>query len=235
VDVFLGARPPEVGPAVRPWASTLAHLEDTPGWIAIYRSPRSALYLRDDARNAENLERVARYYAERGVPFDRSRGFDVEAALSEALAWCVENGVAPEGFARFDHAARFGSGRAAAGGRERVATILAVLGAYERAVALDRVTLDVRPDNRRARRRLVWSLLRLHRFEEARETARPLAADPDADPLPRHLAAAAEAIGEGDAEETASVLARLPFLYRNEVPSLLGGLRLPPVRPARGR
>ena len=234
VDVFLGVRPPEVGPVARPFASTLAHLEGTPGWIPIHRSPVSALYLRDDARNRENLERIARYYAERHVPFDRERGFDVGSALDGALAWCSENGVVPEGFARLEQAARAGDGRSAVVARDRVASLYAVLGLYERAVALDRETLRDAPQHARARRRLVWSLLRLRRFDEAREAALPLADRPEADGLSRHLVEVAARIGVDDAEATDALLARLPFLYRSEVPRLLSGLRPAEVWPALG-
>ncbi|MGH7338496.1 MAG: hypothetical protein ACREI7_13020, partial [Myxococcota bacterium] len=81
IDLFLGIRPPEVGPPIRPWASTTAHLEHTPGWIPVFRNVSSAIYLRSNERNRANLARVARYYEQQGLPFDPRRGFDLALAI----------------------------------------------------------------------------------------------------------------------------------------------------------
>lgn len=232
VDLFLGVRPPEVGHAVRPWASTLAHLDGADGWIPVFRSLDSAVYLRANQNNRENLARAARYYAERGVPFDERRGFDVAAALRAAPGWCVAHGLVPAGFVRSEHAARFGGSVERHVQSDRVAALYAVLGLYEEAVALDRATLRDAPDDVRARRRLVWSLLRLRRFAEAADAAAPLAGQPEEDGLSHHLVEAADTIGGLDEPERSAALARLPFLARVEVPWLLAGVRGPPVRDA---
>jgi len=231
VDLFLGIRLPEAGVPGRRWIATTAHLEDTPGWIPIFRNLESALYLRANERSGENLDRLARYYAEQGVPFDRARGFEVDAVLRDAPEWATRHGVVPSGFLRMARGALTSGATRDSGTRDRVAALYAVLGRYERAAALDRRELRAAPEAVRARRRLVWSLLRMERFEEAAATAAPLEAQPEADGLSHAIAKAAREIGALDAAEVRALVAKLPFLSRAETSWLLAGRVQPAPRP----
>lgn len=95
VDVFFGVGGP--GWPYRVAASTLRHLEGVPWWRLVYRSAGFAIYLRDNARNDENFRRVAAYWAQVGVPFDRARGLDVGAVLAQAPGWAAENRLVTPG------------------------------------------------------------------------------------------------------------------------------------------
>jgi hypothetical protein len=67
VDVFFGVEfGGGLGGGRTP--STATHLAGVPGWRQVARGPRYAIYLRANPRNAENLERVAAYYARKGAP-----------------------------------------------------------------------------------------------------------------------------------------------------------------------
>jgi len=95
VDLFLGIRLPQVRNPNRPWFYTTGHLERVPGWIPVFRNLRSAVYLRANARNHANLERLADYYAREEVPFDPRLGFDPARVIREAPTWAVEHGLVP--------------------------------------------------------------------------------------------------------------------------------------------
>ena len=230
IDLFLGVRVPEVGHPDRPWVSTTAHLEHTPGWISIFRNLNSAVYLRRNERNRENLQKVARHYARLGVPFDVESGFDVTDVVAGAPAWSVARGVVPEGFSRLVHVAQRQPGAGGTASRDRLAALYAVLGVYERAARIDRSRLEEGPDDVRVRRRLVWSLLRLRRFAEAAEAANALAAQPERDGLSRLLARTAHEIAGWETQDADSALANLPFLARPEVPWLMAGVAFPAPR-----
>jgi len=167
-DLFLGAGFPVEPTARRPVPCTVRHLEHEPGWMLVFRNLRSAVYLRRDARNAANLDRVAAYYARAGVPFDRDRGFDAERVLLEATPWAIAHGLVPRDFEAL--AARVDEGMAA--GRlddsaQRLAAIYAVLGLYERAIAIDRLIQAQSPDDATSAWRLAWSLAQLGKWSEA--------------------------------------------------------------------
>jgi hypothetical protein len=208
IDVFLGVRLPE--PPATPTGSlpTTAHLERTPGWITVFRNANSAIYLRDRESHRDDLDRLAAYYATQGIAFDRQRGFDVEAAIREAPEWAIRHGIVPHGFPRLAH--EVASGRASPGARDRLAAIWAVLGEYERAVAIDRELLRDQPQATKVRRRLVTSLLRLGLSDEAADAAGDL-----------------EPIQEPFAAQT------LPLLSRPEAAAIYSGLEPPEPRPAR--
>src|SRR5262249_43966333 len=155
IDLFLGIRVPETRRTAAIGIATAAHLEDTPGWIPIFRNLNSAIYLRANDRNADNLDRLSRYYAGQGVPFDRQRGFEVDAVIRNAPDWAVRHGTIPR---RFVHMAQVAAaGRATAAARNRVAAISAVLGRYERAIEIDRALLRAEPGAGPGRRRLRWA------------------------------------------------------------------------------
>lgn len=52
----------------------LAGLVDPTGWVLVYAGSDGDLWLRDNAQNQTNLERCARYWAQRGVSFSRATG-----------------------------------------------------------------------------------------------------------------------------------------------------------------
>ena len=230
VDVFLGVRLPQVPKPERPWIYTTGHLEAAPGWIPVFRTPQDAVYLRRDERNAENLARVAAYYAREGVPFDPERGFDPGAALAAAPAWALAHGIAPEGHRRGDGAgARAGPGASPRGARphRRARHRARPLRAGHRRSTSG--CCFASPSAIPPARRLVWSLLRLGRLEEARETARPLLRT-------RGLAAAvAEAAlaADADPDARAAQLARLPVFTPAEARRVVEGIRPAPTRPWR--
>ncbi len=228
IDLFLGIRLPETGNPYRPWVSTTAHLEDTPGWIPVFRNLGAALYLRSNERNRENLARIAQYYASQYVPFDPARGFEPLAAIRAAPDWARDHGLMPEGFGALDHVARTGAGESAALARDRIAAIYASLGAYAEASALDREILRERPQAVRARRRLAWNLLHLERYAEAQEAAAGLADRPKDDALSHAIARAAHNLGAFEPDEARARLALLPAFERSEVPWLLAGV--PPAQ-----
>jgi len=227
VDVFLGVRTPEVPRSSRPRIYTTAHLERTPGWIPIFRTPREGVWLRLDARNRPNLERVAAYYAREGVPFDRERGFDPAAVIREAPEWAEAHGLVPRDLAALE-AARAGSDPARKlGALERLAEQRAALGLYEEAVAIEREILGANPGAIPPARRLVWSLLRLGRFAEARAEARTLER---AGGLPAAIARTARTAEDADPEARETALARLPVFTRPEARGAVAGLADPPPR-----
>jgi hypothetical protein len=228
VDLFLGIRLPDAGLPSRRWTATTAHLERTPGWIPIFRNAESALYLRANERNRENLVRVERYFAEQGVPFDRERGFDICEVIRETPDWAFRHGAIPKSFPELAAHAESGGDMAI---RDRVGALYAVLGCYEQAAAIDRTLLRDAPDAVRARRRLVWSLLRSGAWDEARAEAAPLAAGPVTDGLSQALAGSARRVATLSPAERTELVARLPVLVHEEVGWLTTGIAQPDPRP----
>ena len=233
IDVFLGVRLPVVPRANRPWIYTTAHLERCDGWLLAFRAPASAVYVRAVERNRANIERLAAWYAREGVPFDPERGFDVAAVIRQAPDWAVAHGVIPR-----DHAALLAESESPDPLRrrealERLATLDVSLGLYEQALAIDARLLRADPRADAPRRRLVWSLLRLGRLDDARREARALALGA-ALPLSRSIAAAAQAAARvRDPDVLVAGLARLPVFTTAEARELLEALVDPPTRPYR--
>lgn len=225
VDVFMGTRLPQLPKPNRPGSSTTAHLENTPGWIPVFRNLKSALYLRVNEKNRANLERVTAYYARAGVPFDPSRGFEPERVIREARDWAIGHGLVPASLATFE-AARWrpdpATRRTAV---NRLASLYAALGSYERALQLDEALLRAQPNAWEARRRQVWSLLRLGRTEDAVDASRALARAPPSDRLAHAIARSARHSATLDGTEQRSALAaRLPVFTRQEARVLMTGV-----------
>lgn len=220
IDVFFGTGLP-VYPATKR-VSTTTHLEGEPGWLTVFRSVRSAVYLRRNERNAANLARVAAYYAREGVPFDPEAGFDPERAIERAPRWAMQHGIAPFGLARTESAAGSLDPSTRGPAQERLALLHALLGDYERSVAVDRRRLEREPDALPARRRLVWCLLHEGRAAESLQAAERLAAlAPGADPLSRLLIAAARGRAGLSEARSAALVARLPLLGLREEQAFL--------------
>lgn len=234
VDLFFGTGAPVVSPPNRPVIHTTTHLERTPGWIPVFRNLRSAVYLRADARNRRNLERVAVYYARESVPFDRERGFETDRVLREAPRWAVDHGLLPADFESLETAARSLDPSRRPWAQARLAAIYAVLGLYERAEGIDRRLAERDPHSAPAARRLVWSLLHQRRAAESLEAAQRLAAvAPPGDELSRLLLEAARLHAALPEAEAAALVAALPAFTRPEGRWLFAGFREPEARPRR--
>jgi hypothetical protein len=153
------------------------HLRRQPDWIPVYVSGTHAIHMHKHERNRRNLERVAAYYRERGIPFDRESGLDVGRVLREAPDWADAQALShPE-------RARLLARLEAAGSLARLAAleILAAhawrIGDWAEAVDLDGRLLAALPDAYEPRRRRVDGLLQLGRSREALRAARALERD----------------------------------------------------------
>jgi tetratricopeptide (TPR) repeat protein len=171
------------------------------------------------------------FYADQEIPFDPVRGFDPEQAVRKDRGWAIQHGLLP---IHFDQITQFAYGsdpEIASRARNFLASIYAGLGLYELAVELDRKQLDSNPDALTTRRRLVWCLLRLRRFDEAARAGEALAASPALDPLSRRIADAAEFASETtDEEALAERLARLPLFTRTEAAAITANVIGPTPR-----
>ena len=225
IDLFHGVKLPQVdrsdtGP------STTAHLEATPGWKSIFRNARSALHLRDTARNAENLQRIARFYESEGVPFDAQVGFEPDRVIRERPDWAIRHGLVPASFDRLQSASVSApdvSARLAAAGR--IATWDALLGLYESAIELDTRILATTPNALGPKRRRIWCLLRAGRAADARSEAQRLEA---ADPLTRAITDVARHSGDSSDDPEARIRL-LPLLTAEQARSIASELASPPV------
>src|SRR2546427_9268191 len=99
-------------------------------------------------------------------------------------------------------------------------------------MAIDRGLLRSEPEAMRVPRRLVWSLLRLGRFDEAPAVAAALER-PAADALSAWIARTAREVARLDAQTARATAATLPLLTPAESAALLVGLEPPEPRPLR--
>lgn len=185
VDLFFGVGFPHWWHDVY----TTTHLERVPGWLPVSRSFRHAIYLRDDARNRENFERVARHYAANGIPFDERRGFDPGAAIRANPEWAIAHALLPPEYPTLLREAESEDHKVRGRARNALGLIYLMAGAWEEQVAFDRDTIAEFPHARRARQRLVYGLLRLDRADEAAHVAADLLALGAENPGSRRLAA----------------------------------------------
>jgi len=233
IDLFLGTGLPIEAIPGRRDPSSVHHLEAEPGWIPVFRSLRSAVYLRRSPRNAGNLERIADYYAAQGVPFDPQAGLDLERVITRSTEWAIEHGIVPTDFVEL-----VASVRAASSGREvtpemhRLATLYATLGLYDRALAVDRRILRLNRADFEAGRRSLWCLLRAGRLDEAATLADQLenvgiGGGPDGF---RHTVQQVIAV---DPEDRARLLSFLPLYPSNRAAEAQRGFVAPPARIAR--
>ncbi len=234
VDLFLGIRLPRAADSTRPWFYSTAHLERTPGWIPIFRNLTGAIYLRTNAKNQPNLQRLIEYYAEQEVPFDPAVGFDAEQVTRKNRTWAILHGLIPRHFGAITEAAYGSDPKLKLQGRGTLAAIYSALGLYERAIELDRKRLEADPGIIPVRRRLVWCLLRLGRITEALEFAEPLGETPPGDWLSHRIHDVAQEVIDAGEEARAGLIARLPVLSYAEAAALSTGLAIPVPRiPAR--
>jgi len=228
VDVFFGTKIPAISKPSRPDTSTLTHLEGAPDWLLVFRSLQNAVYLRNDARNGPNLQRVIDYYERAGVPFDPTRGFRVEAVVAQAPRWAFEHALIPADWQRLVSVSNLGEPAGQGFARERLASIYAAMGFYARAAELDRRTLQHRPDSVPSARRLVWCKLHQGRVAEALEAARRLASIAQAgDMLSQILVAAPSQLAALSDQDAAALISVLPLFTRPEATRVSFGF-LPP-------
>ncbi|MEE2663292.1 MAG: hypothetical protein VX681_04185 [Myxococcota bacterium] len=163
IDLYFGVGVPVEGQPIY----TTARLDRTPGWIQISRSVDHSVFLRVNQRNRANLDRVAAYYANAGVPFDRESGFDPLIAARTRPDWAIEQGIVPPDYSQLLTARGSEDPQARAPALDRLGLMLYLLGAYEAQIALDRELVGMSRRAIEPRRRLVHSLLRLGRDGEA--------------------------------------------------------------------
>ena len=227
VDVFFGVGtvPYGVGPGVGVY--TADNLAGEPGWVLVFRAVDQAIYVRRASR--ANLERAARFYRERGVPFDGSRGLDPERVIREAPAFARDWRLLPRDEEALRSAARE-RGPAAARAAETLAQAYSAAAAWPSAIEASRLALSLDDASRPARRCLVYALLRTGRSREALEEALALQRLAPGDPRAKRIAALARRADLGlsraaldtrllgypllDDGETAALLAH----YRSRVP-----------------
>jgi len=233
IDVFFATGMPAIPRANHPARYTTTHLEDTPGWLLVFRSVDAAVYLRQNERNRANLERVAAYYAREHIPFDLQRGVDVAAVIQASPAWTAAHGILPVDWLELDAAARSPTPTESGPAQARIATIYALLGLYEQAAALDRERLERSPRSLPAARRLVWSLLHLGSGDElARAADRLTAIAPAPGTLAHALVEVARSVRTLDTDDARALVATLPMFTEIEARRTIAGFAAPPARPA---
>ena len=231
VDVFLGTRIPIASTSQRPRRSTTADLEGAPGWVTAFRTPRSAVYIRANSRNEANLAALNAYYEREGVPFDVKRGFDVAHVASEAPSWAVQHGVVPHNFQQLHTITASHDLPLRRLALNQLASIYAALGLYEQAIRIDAGLLETRPEAVGPRRRLVWSLLRTGRIEEAQQAADQRPEGTRVDSLTLEVFATAHALPTLADAEAAALMARLPAFRPAEAAKISATILPPTPRP----
>jgi tetratricopeptide (TPR) repeat protein len=229
VDVFFGVGMPPfgVGPGVGVYSAD--NVAGDPGWVLVFRAVDQAVYVRREG-GVENLARAARFYRERGVPFDLERGLDTERALREAPAFARSWRLLP----RDDEALALAAASEPAAG-ETLAQAYAAVAAWPSALAAARQVLALDPASRPARRCLVYALLRTGRPDEALEEALALVRLEPADRQSRlALTIARRAATGASAQALGTLLLRYPLLDHAETLALLSHYESASLRRARG-
>jgi tetratricopeptide (TPR) repeat protein len=242
VNLFFGVGLPSArDPSLPPLYSTPL-LERAEGWKQVFRDLRTAVYLRDDAANRENMRRVQAYYAREGVPFDSERGFDPLQVVREEPVWAVEHGLIPHDFGAIATSANASNRRLRGRALERLAGLYGILGAHEEQIETSEKLLRLRPRSKSARRWLVHGLLLLDRTDEAERYARELVQLDPQDARSRAFANTVQRYRErsesaATSEQSATsrpapeALAHaLPVLTQAEAVSLLSGAQQPLAR-----
>ena len=235
VDLFFGTGVPVVPARGRPAPDTTHHLEGAPGWLPIFRNMQTTIHLRANARNRENLERVATYYRSKGVPFDPLVGFDPARVIREAPGWSIAHGLIPDDMAGLVDQARLESttGRRV-GARDRLASLYVLIGLYDDALAIDARLVEAIERPVAAARRQVWALLHARRVEDLRAAADRLdrIARPH-DALSHRLVAVSHRFEAMSEDERAEVLATLPLFTRPQGQWVTSGFIAAQSRPGR--
>jgi hypothetical protein len=234
IDVFLGVGLPVAGRPLRHY--TTSHLEDAPGWIPIFRSLRSAVYLRANARNQENRRRVAEWFAGQRVAFDPARGFRAADALRLRPDWAIERGLVPPDYTRIRAATRARDRALKLRALDRTAGLSLALGLYADALQLDAELLRAEPEATAARQRRIFALLHLGRSGEARQEVEALTANPPDAQSAAFLNAARRAVSRhedapdaGSRASLAAIANELPVFTPEQAGALLADLVAAPL------
>ena len=150
------------------------HLRRQPDWIPVYASGTHAIHLRKHERNRRNLDRVAAYYREREIPFDRERGLDVGRVLREAPDWANAQALPHPERVLLLRRLEGGGPLARLAALETLAAHAWRIGDWSEEVDLDARLLTALPEAYEPRRRRVDGLLQLGRNREALREAREL-------------------------------------------------------------
>lgn len=150
------------------------HLRRLRRWVPVFASQECSVYLRRNARNAENLARAAAYYARLGVPFSSEHGPDLGFAIAHARAWADAQRVTPPGFDGLRRMQREGSPDERHAAQAELARGLWRVGAFREQTALDRALVAEHPAALEPRRRLADGLLQLGQTRAALRISRPL-------------------------------------------------------------
>jgi tetratricopeptide (TPR) repeat protein len=143
------------------------------------------------------------------VPFDPARGLDVAAVLRARPDWAVAHEMLPASYASLvaartdpDPAVRFRA-------LDYLGLVCALLGLYPESVQFDREAVALAPDALAPRRRLVYTLLRLGRWDEARAALEAIGRIAPEDALSQLAARQASAYARG----------KIAALQRPDLPS----------------
>ncbi len=184
VDVFFGIGFPGWWHTV----FTTTHLDSVPGWLLVSRSFRHGIYLRDNARNRDNLDRVAAYYRAEGVPFDRERGLDPSAVIRARPDWAMERSMLPTDYSELRAEAQSRSLDTRLKARNALGLVYLLAGAIDEQIAWDRQTAGEFPLDRGSRQRLVYGYPRTDAVAEARAVVEELLSIDASDRWTRDLA-----------------------------------------------
>ena len=218
VDAYVGIGFPTPRLPNRPWRYTSRHLEGAPDWTLVFRSMQSAVYLRRNERNRENLLRIQRHYADAGVPFDPETGIDVARIVDEVPDRAIRDGLVPRHFEHLLHASQSESVQTRA--LNQLSPAYLALGLDERALEVDSQLLSLMPTAAAPRRRRLGALLRLDRVEQALAEAEALARLQARDSVSLGLIEAARRYAGLEPEERRVERSRLAVLTRAEASRL---------------
>jgi hypothetical protein len=153
---------------------TTDHLHAVPGWLLVSRSFRHGIYLRDNARNRDNLDRVAAYYASEGIPFDRKRGLNPSAVIRARPDWAMARSMLPGNYPELLAQAGSVNAETRLNARNALGLVYLLSGAIDEQIAWERQTIREFPQDRSSRQRLVYGLLRNGSADEAQAVAEEL-------------------------------------------------------------
>lgn len=221
VDIFFGVGLPIERRPDRFDPYTTTHLARNPDWTLVERGLDHAIYIRNNPRNRENLDRIARYYASRGVPFDSAGGLDLSRALKEQPDWARAQGLLPVTEQRLQKARTSQHPAARFRALQQLALFRFLVGDLETQIALDREAVAMQPGNKASWRRLTVALALLDRWDEAEGAARRLLEAGPNDMRSRAFATAARS-------RQRERLLLLPVLTETEAMASVAGRIAPP-------